>query len=159
MVNLLKELHILRLSAHFTSLTEAGFISDHQLQILPLLRYEKSIELRRTYKYTLVLRIKFESLNERLSFHWKEGKSRMIRKDHHKSFSLSLEGKLNSLEYTPKWPPGYGRAQWLVWQAVTLRSWTSWFSMLSVTKRWWKPLWKSIYFAVICQPDWKPVAS
>lgn len=69
MVNLLKELHILRLSAHFTSWTEVGFISDHQLQILPLLRYEKSIELRRTYKYTLVLRIKFESLNERLSFH------------------------------------------------------------------------------------------
>lgn len=68
MVNLLKELHILRLSAHFM-LTEAGFISDHQLQILPLLRYEKSIGLRRTYKYTLVLRIKFESLNERLSFH------------------------------------------------------------------------------------------
>lgn len=100
---------------------EAGFISDHQLQILPLLRYEKSIELRRTYKYTLVLRIKFESLNEDSAF-TERGKSRMIRKDHHKSFSLSLEGKLNSLEYTPKWPPGYGQAQWLVWQEVLIRS-------------------------------------
>ena len=69
MVSLLKELHILRLSAHFKSLTEAGFTSDHQVQILPLLRYEKSIELRRTYKYTLVHRIKFEILNQRLSFH------------------------------------------------------------------------------------------
>ena len=115
MVNLLKELHILRLSAHFKSLTEAGFISDHQLQILPLLRYEKSIELRRKYKHTLVLRIKFEILNERLSFHWKEGKSHTIRKIIINP-SLSYEGKLNSLEYTPKWPPGYGRAQWLVRQ-------------------------------------------
>ena len=34
-----------------------------------------------------------------------KGKSHMIRKDHQKSFSLLLEGKLSSLEYTPKWPP------------------------------------------------------
>lgn len=53
MVNLLKELHILETSAHLQAWTEARFISDHQLQILPLLRYEKSIELRSKHKYTL----------------------------------------------------------------------------------------------------------
>lgn len=56
----------------------------------------------------------------------------MNRKDHHKFLSPLLEGKLNSLERQPKWPGGWGWAQWLVWEAITLRRWTSWFPMLSV---------------------------